>query len=84
MNHDDATALLDAHLEALGVHDSAVGPVLVMKPFSVSTRATPARVYRVRLHTDRVDGPHWLTLLAQCAWLRGGIIGERVVPQSTP
>ena len=49
-------------------------------------RATPARArkpLRIRLCPDLPGGPHWLTLLAQCAWLRGGIIGERVVPQPT-
>lgn len=47
-------------------------------------RATPARVkpLRLRLVLD-AQGPHWLSLLAQCAWLRGGIIGAKVVPQQT-
>lgn len=38
-------------------------------------RATPARALRLRLVLDS-QGPHWLTLLSQCAWLRGGIVGE--------
>ena len=39
------------------------------------TRATPARALRLRLYTDRLEGPGWLGLLCQCAWLRGGIVG---------
>ena len=39
-------------------------------------RATPARTLRLRLYTDRLEGPGWLGLLCQCAWLRGGIVGE--------
>ncbi len=41
----------------------------------MSARATPARPLRVRVCLDPVDGPAWLGLLAQCAWLRGGIVG---------
>ncbi len=37
-------------------------------------RTTPARPLRVRVCPEPLGGPHWLTLLAQCAWLRGGII----------
>lgn len=48
-------------------------------------RATPARVHKpLRLRVClSYDGPPWLSLLAQCAWLRGGIVGARVVPQPT-
>jgi hypothetical protein len=48
-------------------------------------RATPARVHKpLRLRVClSYDGPPWLSLLAQCAWLRGGIIGARVVSRST-
>ena len=38
-------------------------------------RATPARPLRVRLCLDE-HGPGWLSLLAQCAWLRGGILPD--------
>ena len=37
-------------------------------------RATPARALRLRLCLDE-HGPHWLTLLCHCAWLRG-VVGE--------
>lgn len=42
-------------------------------------RATPARPLRLRLHFDRLEGPPWLGLLAQCAWLRGGILAPATV-----
>lgn len=42
-------------------------------------RATPARPLRVRLYFDRLEGPPWLGLLAQCAWLRGGILAPATV-----
>lgn len=38
-------------------------------------RAPCARPLRVRVCLDAVDGPAWLGLLCQCAWLRGGILG---------
>lgn len=41
-------------------------PVRVQLP-----RATPARDYRIRLHTDRIDGPIWLRLLAQLGYAVG-------------
>ena len=41
----------------------------------VDLRATPARPLRVRLCLDE-HGPGWLSLLAQCAWLRGGILPD--------
>ena len=31
---------------------------------------------RLRLELSPIDGPQWLGLLAVCAWLRGGIIGN--------
>ena len=40
-------------------------------------RPTPARPLRVRVCLDPVGGPAWLGLLAQCAWLRGGILGAQ-------
>lgn len=40
-------------------------------------RATPARTLRLRLYTDRLEGPAWLGLLCQCAWLRG-VVGSAV------
>lgn len=40
-------------------------------------RATLARVLRLRLYHDALEGPHWLTLLCQCAWLRG-VVGHGV------
>ena len=40
----------------------------------MNLRTTPARPLRVRVCPEPLGGPHWLTLLAQCAWLRGGII----------
>lgn len=43
----------------------------------VPPRTPPARGYRLRLHTDAVSGPHWLTLLAVCAYLRGVIVVEK-------
>lgn len=48
-------------------------------------RDTPARAkpLRIRVCPEPLGGPHWLSLLAQCAWLRGGIIGARVVPEPT-
>jgi hypothetical protein len=49
-------------------------------PFTVTVeveelRATPARALRLRLYHDALEGPHWLTLLCQCAWLRG-VVGD--------
>jgi hypothetical protein len=46
-----------------------------VNPLHLSARATPARALRLRLCTDRLEGPGWLGLLCQCAWLRGGIVG---------
>ncbi len=46
--------------------------LLVEQPYEI--RTTPARPLRVRVCPEPLGGPHWLTLLAQCAWLRGGII----------
>ncbi len=43
-------------------------------------RAIPARPLRLRVHLDPVDGPLWLGLLAQCAWLRGGILAPQITP----
>jgi hypothetical protein len=125
MDSNDAAALLDAHPEAIGVHDHPAGPVLVLGPtpggevqraldiamletgiavvdegmvfrdtlaayretmaVPEPARATPARVHKpLRLRVClSYDGPPWLSLLTQCAWLRGGIIGERVVHQPT-
>ena len=31
---------------------------------------------RLRVELSPIDGPQWLGLLAVCAWLRGGIIGN--------
>ena len=44
---------------------------------NANPRTTPARPLRVRVCLDPVDGPAWLGLLAQCAWLRGGIVGTQ-------
>ena len=30
-----------------------------------------ARSLRIRVCTGPIDGPHWLTLLSQCAWVSG-------------
>jgi hypothetical protein len=34
-------------------------------------RTTPARDYRIRIHTDRIDGPIWLRLLATLGYALG-------------
>lgn len=51
-----------------------------LNPMYLTCRATPARPLRLRVCLDAVDGPPWLQLLAQCAWIRGGIIGDSPDP----
>lgn len=45
-------------------------PVDLALPLA-NARVTPARDYRIRLHTDRIDGPIWLQLLAQLGYALG-------------
>ena len=56
------------------------GAMAVVGCCPCASRTTPARPLRVRVCTERVDGPAWLTLLCQCAWLRGGIVGSAGLP----
>lgn len=35
-----------------------------------------SELLRLRLELGDIDGPIWLGLLAVCAWLRGGILGN--------
>jgi len=52
MDSNDAAALLDAHPEAIGVHDHPAGPVVVLTPTSTNT---PARVASRAMTPDELD-----------------------------
>lgn len=76
----EAAVILGADPRVMAVWDSPAGPVAIYEPTPSVLRTTPARPLRVRVCTERVDGPAWLTLLCQCAWLRGGIVGSAGLP----